>query len=216
MITEDLIRKFIDTKKDKAYNCEFSLQFALAWFLKEYDTKNLNEIKEIEFESKIYKKTDFNKEYNGYCRCDIVVYKNNGTRILIELKYIVQDSGIKTSTDARKSFMKDLIRLNNPNNKYLESNNVYTNNDERFCIFITDKNVIYEKAENCKAESDLEKFNKTFGNPKSSFHKYWIDGIDTNWGGINPIRCLLVDAKNIDIELLETEYERYKPEHVLN
>lgn len=199
--------------KDLIINCEFSLQFALALYLRDTFSEK---IERIEFESRLYDEN--NKEnkcgkYGSLCRCDLVIYKKDNTRVLIELKYIVENGDEKTSGTSRKSFIKDLKRLNNTNN--LKKNYDYTNidYDERYCIFITDKEAIYKKAESCKNSNDLELFNKTFGNPKSKYHQYWLKDEDNElniqWNSTK-IQCLLINAREINLKELEDEYNKIR------
>lgn len=162
------------TKKEP-FNCEFSFQFELAWWLK-YNKK----ISKLLFEDKKCYEQIGLKEGHRTPRCDLVLYDdNNNPTTLIELKYIIKKEGRPTtSVEARKSFVKDFSRLR----ECVDKNNKLN----AYCIFLTDWDSIFNKDFKQNENDVLKDF-------KNYFTKNWQDCF---WNNGSKIKILIANVKD--------------------
>ena len=152
--------------KREIFDCEFSFQFELAWWLK--NSKN-KEIEKIKFEDKkCYEGHLSNIKEHRTPRCDLVIYEKNGQKTLIELKYIRQNETTTTSVSARKSFVKDFSRLKKCVNE--------TKNSCGYCIFLTNWDTILDAKQYKEDENEvLLNFKNNFANKKWQEYKLLKD-----------------------------------------
>lgn len=187
LITKDNFKEFIK-KQEKPFNCEFTFQFALAWYLKE-KCKDEGIKCDVEFESKeAY--TDDTMEGNRKSRCDLVFTLNDSKKIYIELKYIYHSTKEKnkgtstTSVGARKFFIKDLTRLKEKIDKPQKT-------DEKFCIFLTNWPICYEKQKGERTKN-INEVLKIFNDNYRDKSKW----INCNIKEEQNFKCLILNVNN--------------------
>lgn len=178
---QNFIINWLENYKEAPFDCEYDFQLSLAFEFKEKD-KNLK----IGFEKYIYTPEISTSTPK---RCDITVRTQNGKNIFIELKYINHDKKHqKSSYNSRISFIENIKRLKND---IYNPQNEFDKNSKKYCIFLTNKPVIFEpkKVIDEKWHDYVKEFHKNFTNEENHWQN--VNGI--NFKGF---KILVADADN--------------------
>lgn len=182
-LSEKEIKEFIS--KCEPFDCEFSFQFELAWWLREKADKILFENK------KCYDDAIGTKVENRKPRCDLVLCDDKGNATtLIELKYVCHGDSSTTSVGARKSFVKDFSRLRECVNK--------DNNLDAYCIFLTNWKTIYNQQD------------EDGGNVLKEFKDKFTDKHEVQWVKCNWKKDCEKESKDLKFLLVDIKNEKYK------
>lgn len=186
-LCNDKLINFFDDRE--IFNCEFSFQFELAWWLKQDNS----DIKIIFEDKKCYENIAGNKEHRTP-RCDLVIFEGN-YQTFLELKYVRSHTNT-TSVGARKSFVKDFSRL-----KKIVKN---TDNDG-YCIFLTDWASIYNDVIDDKDNEVLNQFKQYFAKSE------WIPlGKNKNFENFRMLLVNVKDEKYNNVIEYEEVIQKYK------